>query len=347
MYTFQTKEGTMKGKIMLLLVSCLMALSLVLASCAPAIVEEEEAPPKVYTVCFSQIVEAPALTLGRQGFYDGMAEAGFIEGENVDYIYRNAQGDMTNVVAIAEYFVSLKPDLIVSSTTPNSQATKVAIEGTGLDQVFLMVTDPVGAGLVPSWTESAPHTTGASEWSEGVFLAQLEYILEICPEVKSIGIVYNSGEQNSIVQVDAFKENAPGLGVTIVEATVTASADVYVAAYSLVGRVDAIWIPTDTTIITALDAILKIGEENSIPVFGSDTSNVESGCVAATGIDMYAVGTRAAAMAARILKGEATPGDIPPAMAEAEEHAINPSAAERFGVTISQEIIDAADIVFE
>jgi len=338
------------GSSLLILVMALMPF---FGACAPEEVtpppeEEEELPPpppKVYTVCVSQIVTHPDLDTARQGFFDGMAEQGFEEGVNIDYIIRNAEGDMHVAVAIAEYFVSIKPDLIAPCTTPMSQTTVAAAEGTDIPIVFFLVTDPVAAGLVPSWTEPAPHVTGVSDWAD--VSTQIEYIKEIMPEVKTLGIIYNAGEVNSVVQVDEVNEIAPGLGLTIVEATAAVTADVLAAATSLIGRVDAMWFPTDNTIFAAVGSVLKVAEENDIPVFASAVGQVEAGCAAGAGIDVYSIGVEAAAMAARILRGEATPADISPMKTEVQIRAVNPVAAERMGLTIPQSIIDAADIVFE
>ena len=342
------KKGLLSTVIGLGLV-VVLALALPLSACAPAAPPPAApAPPKVYTVPITQIVSHPALDVGRQAFYDGMADSGFEEGVNIDYIFRNAQGDMSIAKSIADYFVSLKPDLIVTITTPNSIAMADAIEGTGLNMVFFLVTDPVTAGIVPSWTKSAPHITGFSDWAD--VPAQIAYIKELMPDLKNLGIIYNAGEVNSVVQVNEVNEVAPGLGLTIVEATAAATADVYAAAQSLVGRVEAMWMPTDNTIFSAVDSVLKVAEENDIPFFGSDTNQCEAGLAAAAGTNIYGIGYVAATdMAAPILRGEATPADIPPMKQPPEEmrFAVNPAAAERMGLTIPQAIIDAADEVYE
>jgi len=318
-------------------IALVLALALPLSSCAP----EEE----MYKVCITQISTHPSLDACRQGFFDQMAEEGFIEGENIVYIIRSAEGDMTVAAAIADYFVSIKPDLIVPITTPCAQTVVAAAEGTDIPIVFSLVTDPVAAGLVPSWTEAAPYVTGVSDWVD--IPTQVDFILEIVPDCKNLGLIYNAGEVNSVVQAEILNEVAPDYGLTIVEATAASTADVYAAAMSLVGRVDAVLMPTDNTIFSAIDSVIKVAEENDIPFFASSIQPVNSGAIAAVGIDPYLIGKQTAEMVARILRGEATPADITPAKSKYLVTAVNPAAAERMGITIPQAAIDKADIVVE
>jgi len=319
-------------------IALVLALALPLSSCA--------AEKKMYTVCITQIVTHPDLDNHRNGFMDGMAEEGFIEGEDIAYIIRNPEGDMTVAASIADYFVSIKPDLIHAITTPCAQTVVAAAEGTEIPIVFGTVTDPVAAGLIPSWTEAAPYVTGVSDWAD--VPTQIDLIIEIVPDCKNLGIIYNAGETNSVVQRDELvDEIAPDYGLTIVEATAASTADVYAAAMSLVGRVDAIWVPTDNTVFSAFDSILKVVEENDIPFFGSTTAMVEAGACAGAGVDYYWIGQQCAYMAAKILRGEATPAEITPMTCEMLIPAVNLAAAERMGVTIPQSVIDKAQVIEE
>jgi putative ABC transport system substrate-binding protein len=319
---------------------CLM-LTLVLALPATGIGAEK----KIYKICVGQLVTHPAMDETRRGFVEGMAKLGFKEGVNVEYIFRNAQGDMHVAASIAKYFVSIKPDLIASISTPLSQAVVAAAKGTEIPIVFMLVTDPVTSGLVPSWTKSAPYVTGVSNWSD--VPAQIRYILEIMPNVKRLGILYNAGEVNSVVQRNRLvNEVAPVLGLKVVEATAATTSDVYAAAKSLVGRVDAMWMPTDSTVFAAVDSVLKVAEENDIPFFGADELQSKAGLAAAAGVDIYAIGTQGSVIVAKILRGEATPGDIPPMKPEKMMYAVNPEAAKRMGLIIPQVIIDKAGKVY-
>jgi putative ABC transport system substrate-binding protein len=316
------------------------ALTLPLATgCTPA---QPEA--KVYKVCISQIAVHPDLDSNRQGIIDAMAEEGFIEGENVEYILRSADGDMNTAASIADYFVSEQPDIIHAITTPMAQTQVAAAEGTDIPIIFSSVTDPVTAGLVPSWDQAAPHVTGVSDWFE--MAPQVEFILAVLPDTKVIGTAYNAGEVNAVVQAEELNKVAAEYGLTVVEANAASSAEVYAAGNALVGRCDAVWIPTDNTVGgVGIESIIKVGEENQLPIFGSAVGMIETGLVGGCSVDYYWVGQQAGYMAARILRGEDI-ASIPPLRADVLTIAY-PAAAERMGVTIPQAVIDSADIVIE
>ena len=300
---------------------------------------------KKYKVCITAIVSHPDLDYGRDQFLKGLKEEGFVEGKNIEYIIKNAEGDMTVANSIAKYFVSLKPDVIFAISTPSSQTAVKAAEGKDIPVIFGMVTDPVAAGLVPSWDEPRPWVTGISDWAD--VPTQINYARKIMPNMKTLGIIYNAGEVNSKVQRDEVVKFAPSIGLKIVEANAPATSEVYAAANSLIGRVDAMWFPTDNTIFSAVDALFKVAEGNKIPVFGSAIGQVEHGCVAGAGVDLGVIGKECAVLVAKILRGEAKPGDIKPSKTKRMIHAVNPPAAKRMGLTIPQSVIDSADIVYK
>ncbi len=299
---------------------------------------------KLYTVCITQIATHPDLDSNRQGIIDALAEEGFIEGENIEYVIRNPEGDMTTAASIADYFASLKPDVINAITTPSAQTVVAAAEGMDIPIVFSSVTDPVAAGLVPSWEAAAPNVTGVSDWFE--MPPQVEFILEVLPDIEVLGIAYNPGEVNAAVQAQILNQVAPQYGLTVVEATAVSTADVYAAGQSLVGRCDAVWIPTCNTVGgVGIESIIKVGEENQLPIFGSAVGMIGTGLVGGASVDYYWIGKAAGYMTARILKGEDIAG-IPP-IKSAVSTVAYPAAAERMGITIPQAVIDKADIVIE
>ena len=298
-----------------------------------------------YKIGITQIVTHPALDRSRDGFIAQMAEEGFVEGENVEYILRNAEGDMSTAASIAEYFVAEKVDLIFSIATPTTQACVAAVEGTDIPIVFAAVTDPVEAGLVESWEKPGGNVTGASDWAD-VGL-QVKLGMDIYP-AKKLGVVYNAGEVNSLVQIGELKKIASSLGIEeIVEATAATTADVLAAATSLVGRgVDAIWVPSDNTVAAAIDAVVKVCEENKIPLFASDIDMAKGGAISGLGLDYYVNGTEAGKLAARVLGGE-DPANIPIGMTPMTIIYLSPVAAERMGVTIPQEVLATATEIGE
>ncbi|MFC2014990.1 ABC transporter substrate-binding protein [Chloroflexota bacterium] len=320
------------------IICLIIVMSLILTSAGGCATTED----KVYTIGISQIVTHPALDATRQGIIDGLNERGYVEGENVEFDYQNSEGDMSLVASIAQKFVSDKIDLIVSIATPNSQAAISAAEGTDIPVVFSAVTDPVGAGLISDW-DSHPeeNVTGVSDMI--VVQDDVELITTIVPSVKKIGTMYNAGESNSVFLVEKLKEACEAKGIEVVEKTVATSADVLSAANSLVGQVDAIWVGTDNTVVTGLEALIGICEENKIPFFPADDPSIERGGIAAYGFDYYDIGIQTGRMMARVLDAGSANG-IKVEKGEIISLSINTSVAENMGVTIPQELIDKAAV---
>lgn len=326
----------MRKKELRVLIS-IICLTMVLAAALPIMAG---CGPSQTKIGITQIVTHPALDANRQGFIDQMAEEGFIEGENIEYDYRTPEGDMSVAASIAQKFVAEKVDLILAIATPTSQACVEAIKGTDIKIVFGSVTDPVAAELVDSWDKPGGNVTGISDWAD--VGAQVKLLVDIVPNVSKLGTIYNAGEVNSTVQIDELKKIAPTLGIEeIVEATVTTSADVLTAAQSLTGRVDAIWVPTDNTVVSAFEAAVRVCEDNQIPLFAADVATVERGAIGSPGIDYYQLGRECGQLAARILRGE-NPANIPVKKVDMTDLFLNPSAAERMGVTIPQSVLDEA-----
>jgi putative ABC transport system substrate-binding protein len=171
-------------------------------------------------------------------------------------------------------------------------------------------------------------------------------IKEITPDVATLGVIYNPGEANSVTLLDLLTLSAPERGIEIVEAAAPRSSDVQAAAQSLVGRVDAIYVPTDNTVVTALEAIVGVGIDNQLPVYAGDTDSVPRGAMAALGFNYYDIGIQTGKIVARVLGGEA-PGDIPVQGVEITELHVNPDAAERMGVTLPEAVIARAKTVVE
>jgi len=336
----------MNKRIFSILVSVCLVLALALA--LPSLSACAGKPEMEYTIGESVIIEHPDLFSDQYGFRKAMAEAGFVEGVNTEYIFLCAEGDMSIAKSIADRFVSEKVDLIHAITTPNAQACVAAAEGSEIPVVFSTCTAPAAAEIVSTWdAPRSDNVTGVSDMAD--MKAQMEMIKEIMPDLKVLGVVYNAGETNSVVQVDQLKDIMADVGIEeLVEATCTTTADVATAAAGLIGRCDAIYIPTCNTAVSGLEAIIAVAEENQIPFFGSTGDMADRGCIAAKGADYTWIGEEAGRYAARILEGEFA-GDIPVVCCapEACKLVVNPGAAERMGITIPQSVIAKADIVVE
>jgi len=296
-----------------------------------------------YNIGLTQFATHPAADAGRLGFIDALEDAGYVEGKNVAYDYQNPEGDATLEQTIAQKFVSEKVDLIFSFGTRISQQCVHAAEGTDIPVLFCAVTDPVAAQLVSDWSHPGENVSGTSDMIE--MDSTVDLILDIVGNITKLGTIYNASEVNSVVLNDQLKEVCAPLGITVVERTVSTSADVHTAAQSLVGQVDAIWVGTDNTVVSGLEALIKVCEDNKIPFFPSDDPSIEKGGIACLGFDYYDVGYQTGEMAVKILKG--TPAtEIPVELGKIFSYTVNTKAAETYGVTIPQEIIDSALTIY-
>ena len=306
------------------------ALALALTAMAPASAQEK-------SVAVTAIVEHPALDSVRDGVQAALKAAGFEAGKNLKWQYQSAQGNTGTAAQIARKFIGDKPDAIVAIATPSAQAVVAATKSVPV--VFSAVTDPVAAKLVPSWEASKGNVTGVSD-----LLAldkQIDLIKQVVPNAKRVGMVYNPGEANSVVVVKQLQELLPKQGMTLVEASAPRSVDVSSAARSLVGKVDVIYTNTDNNVVSAYEALVKVGQDAKLPLVASDTDSVKRGAIAALGINYRDLGEQTGRMVARILKGE-KPGDIKPETSSKLELFVNPGAAEKQGVKLSEQLVKSA-----
>lgn len=299
----------------------------------------QAAEPRV--VAITQIVEHPALDAVYQGIKDELAERGYKEGDNLTVMHESAQGNSAIASQIARKFIGDSPDVIVAIATPSAQT--VAAAARNIPVVFAAVTDPVGAKLVKNAEAPGANITGVSDMLP--IDKHLDMLLRIVPDAKRIGTVYNPGEANAVSLIELLDERLQARGLTLVKGAATKTSEVLGAARSLVGKVDAIYLTTDNTVISAAEAVISVGERAKIPVFAADTATVARGAVAAMGFDYYDHGRQAGVMVARILEGE-KPGDMAVETMEKLSLFVNPEAGERMGITLSDEIIaEAAEVV--
>lgn len=288
-------------------------------------------------VAITQIVEHPALDACRQGVQDELAVAGYEVGKNLTWSYESAQGNPATAAQVAKKFAGEAPDVIVAISTPSAQT--VAASARHIPLVFSAVTDPLGAKLVKNMQAPGKLITGITDMSP--IDKHLQLIKKIVPTAASVGVIYNPGEANSVSLIKRVHDEAPGAGLKVVEAAATKSSEVLAAARSLVGKVDVIYIPLDNTVITALEAAVKVAEQNKLPLFTGDTDSVRRGSIAAVGFNYYDVGRQTGKMVARVLNGEA-PGSIAVEQVDKLELYLNPGAAERMGVTLSSALLAQA-----
>ena len=315
----------------------LSALALAAAALAPA---AHAADTK--SVAVTAIVEHPALDAVRDGVKDALKAAGYEEGKNLKWQYQSAQGNTGTAAQIARKFVGDKPDAIVAIATPSAQAVVAATKSVPV--VFSAVTDPVAAKLVASWEPSKNNVTGVSDML--ALDKQMDLVKQVVPNAKRVGMVYNPGEANSVVVVKELEKLLPKLGMTLVEAAAPRSVDVSSAARSLIGKVDVIYTNTDNNVVSAYESLVKVGQDAKIPLIASDTDSVKRGAIAALGINYRDLGEQTGRMVVRILKGE-KPGDIKPELSTKMELFVNPGAAEKQGVKLSDTLVKSAAQVIQ
>jgi putative ABC transport system substrate-binding protein len=294
------------------------------------------------TVAVTSIVEHPALDAARDGIKEQLAAEGFKDGDTIKFVFQTAQGNPATAAQIARQFVGESPAVIVPISTPSAQAVVAATKE--IPVVFTAVTDPVGAQLVASLDKPGANVTGVSDMSP--LADHIALIKEVTPNAKKIGVVYNPGEANSVTLINRLKELAGPAGLTIVESAATKSADVQAATRALVGKVDAIYIPTDNTVVSALEAATSVAIENKIPLYAGDTDSVKRGAIATVGFNYHDVGIQTGKIVARVLRGE-KPGDIAVSYATGTDLFVNPGAAAKMGVTIPEAVVKRANTVVQ
>jgi putative ABC transport system substrate-binding protein len=291
------------------------------------------------TISISQIVEHPSLDAMRKGFMDRLKHADV----NAIYNVHIAQGNQANNIQIANQIKGEKPDLILAITTPSSQVLAQKIKDIPI--LFTGVTDPVAAGLVKSLQHPGSNISGMTDLSP--VKRQVELIEKFIPKLKTIGTIYNAGEENSVVLTKILKDICEKKGIKVEEATIANSSAVYQAAKSLVGKCDAIYIPVDNTVVSGLEALIKVCRRNRLPLFSADTDSVKRGSVAALAIDYYRMGEQTADMAVRILHDKANTADMPVETLKKLQLYVNADAASKMGIEIPESVRKRADKIFK
>lgn len=302
---------------------------------------EKSAKQKNVKIGIVQLVEHNALDAANKGFVDGLASKGYKEGENVEFDRQNAQADQSNLQNIAQRFVNNKVDLICAIATPAAQA--VANLTKDIPITATAVTDYEQAKLVASNDAPKGNVTGTTDMNP--VKEQIDLLLKLVPNAKTIGTVYCSSEVNSETQVKMMKAYAESKGLTVVEATVSTVNDIQQAAQSLVGRVDAIYEPTDNIIASAMPTLVAITNPAKIPVICGEPNMVKAGGLATYGVDYYKLGFQTGEMAADILAGKAKPESIPIQSLKEMSLTINETNAKLLGITIPEDMLKDAALV--
>lgn len=293
---------------------------------------------KTLKVGVTQIVEHPSLDAALEGFQKALEEQGL----EVEYDVQIAQGDQNNNQSIANNFVGDKVDLIFANSTPSALSALNATKEIPI--VFTSVTDPVGAGLVTAMDQPGDNITGTTDTHPDAIPNMVNFMNENFSG-STVGVIYNSGEQNSVAQIDLVKEALKGTDLKLAEATVSTSSEVKQAAESLIGKADMFYIITDNTVVSALESVIQVANDEDLPLFVGELDSVKRGGFAAFGFDYGDIGYEAGVMAAQILKGEKKASELPVQYPQNLKLLINQTAAKEMGIEIKDEWKELAELV--
>lgn len=297
--------------------------------------ESNNTASKVFKIGITQISDHPSLDNCRKGFIEGLKNEGFTEGENIEIEFVGAQDDMAKNTQIAQKFASSGKDLVCGIATPSAQALYAACADKKIPVIFNAVSDPVAAKLAKSKTEALAGVSGVSD--KLPVEDQLKLIRKILPDAKKIGILYSTGEANSISTLKEYKELAPKYDFEIVDKGISKKADIPAAADVVLNEVDCITNMTDNTVVASLAIILDKANAKKIPVFGSEEEQVSNGCIACAGLDYVQLGIQAGEMAAKVLKGTDI-STIPYETITQSNISVNEKVAEQLGISIPDDI---------
>ena len=282
-----------------------------------------------FKIAVTQIVDHLALDSTRQGILDE------IQSQQPDVLieYENAQGSLPAAIQIGQKFLSMKPHVIVAISTPSTQAV---LRGSGgVPVVFAAVSNPEEAGLTRDEVRSfVTGTTDLPPMNE-----QLTFVQTLLPHVKKIGVVYNAGEINSVSFMDQLKQECAKANIDLVESSVVKSSDVTAAAAKVISSgVDCMLLPQDNTVVSALDAVLKVSNDAHVPIVASDTDLLGRGIFAAMGYSRYEAGRETGKIVMKVLRG-GLPQDIPIRPAGTLKKTINIKVKESLGIDVDEAIL--------
>ncbi len=318
--------------VMLLMLTALLALG---TGCAGSQqTDSQSSEEKVFNIGIIQYVEHVALDSAREGFITALADNGYVDGKNIKIDLQNAQADQSNLSTISDRFVSNNADLVLAIATPATQA--IAGKTADIPILGTAVTDYVSARLVDSNDAPGGNVSGTTDMNP--IKEQIDLLVKLVPDAKTVGVMYTSSEDNSVIQAKIAKEAIEKLGLKYVEVTINNSNDVQQAAQSIVTQCDALYLPTDNVIASAMPVIHGVTAVSKTPVICGESGMVDNGGLATLGINYYDLGYQTGLMGVKILKGEAEPATMPIESASKFDFAINGTVANEIGITIPEDL---------
>lgn len=297
---------------------------------------------KTYNIGVIQYTEHPALDAAREGFVEALKEAGYVDGENINIDVQNAQSDQSNLKTISQKFVTDKKDLVLAIATPAAQS--MAAETKDIPILVTAVTDPAESDLVES--NEAPNTNVSGTSDINPVSDQIALLQQLVPDAKNIAIMYCSGEQNSVLQAKMAKEAADKLGISSKEETVSNTNDVAQVAESLIGKYDAVYIPTDNVLASSMPLLSSITNSKGLPVIVGEEGMVQGGGLASVAIDYTELGKLTGKMAVDIFNGKDIK-TMPIQYTENPQLVVNKKVADEMGITIPDDVASKAKMIEE
>ncbi|MDO5713807.1 MAG: ABC transporter substrate-binding protein [Tissierellia bacterium] len=297
---------------------------------------EQQEEVKSYKVGIVQYMDHVSLEAARQGFEDEIKKSGL----DVTFDYQNANGDAALTTQIPQKFVGDKVDLIYTIATPAAQGALNVT--TDIPILFAAVTDPLGAELVDDLAQPSGNVTGVIDYMNPK--TQIESFLKIYPDVKTFGVIYNTGEQNSRTQLEELEKVANEMGLEIKAMGISSVNDIPPTVTSLKGSMDAFFAMTDNTVASGASLVAKELRDAKIPSLSAEEGQVKSGLLLSEGVDYYEQGVQAAKMAIKILEGTAI-SEIPVEEPEKLVKVVNEETAEILGLDLTDPNFENAEKV--
>jgi putative ABC transport system substrate-binding protein len=326
----------MVGKRKLAMLLCTVLVGGVLAGCGQSATDSNKGTTTsgdVKNIGVVQLVQHDALDASNKGFVDALKEKGYEEGKNIKIEQQNAQGEQANAQTICKQFVDSKKDLIFAIATPAAQAAYNSTKDIPI--IFTAVTDPVKAEIAKDWKSSGTNVTGTSD--KVPVDKQIELLKKLIPNAKTVGVIYNTSETNSVIQVDELKAAAEKQGLAVKEVGVTNVNEINQNLSSALGQIDVLYTPTDNTVASGYALVGKLCLEKNIPIIGAEEAVVTKGGLASIGIDYYKLGKEAGVKAAEVLDGK-KPSDVEISTLSDMTFTINTDVAKKLNITIPSDI---------
>ena len=326
----------MVGKKKAAMLLCTVLVGGILAGCGKSATDSNNggtASSAVKNIGVIQLVQHDALDASNKGFVDGLKEKGYEEGKNIKIEQQNAQGEQANAQTIAKQFTDAKKDLIFAIATPAVQAAYNSTKDIPI--IFTAVTDPVKAEVAKDWKSSGTNVTGTSD--KVPVDKQMELLKKLLPNAKTVGVIYNTSETNSVVQVDELKAAAEKQGLTVKEIGVTTVNEINQNLASALGQIDVLYTPTDNTVASGYALVGKLCLDKNVPIIGAEEAVVTKGGLASIGIDYYKLGKEAGYKAAEVLDGK-KPSDVEISTLSDMSFTINTDVVKKLNITLPADI---------